>query len=421
MKPLLAIVVTFATIAAHADVFTFESPTYSGSATGTILTGQDNWYIPVVGSGDWNVHTYASNALGLAALPFVGSAQFIGAKSDLGAFRAQRDFDFGSSPVWTAHFYLNCKYGGDLQIAPAQDNLGSFSLQPTPDIKYWQTLYTWVDPLTAQNYRCFYIADNSAGTQFTLPGHSPGASMSPDPWANLSVNRWYRISTTWRFSDNKILCCAITDMVTGDTKTAVPPFGSDGNWYLRGGPSSVLPLPTAFRAFVGAGENVNGVDHITLTPGMLAVPTSAVVTTGNPQGPRDVRLLFEDDDQRLELIPGIVFSSVQSPLVMTVKATVPTTNPTALTVTIESSATSIAVAQSLDILNVTNAQYEAIDTHNLTTTDTTSNYVFTVNPSRFVDPTTREVTMRIRARTTAVVFSFPWRLKIDRVLVTGTP
>ena len=47
----------------------FEGSLYTGSAAGDILTGQDGFYIPVPGSYDGLVYTYAGNALGLPANP----------------------------------------------------------------------------------------------------------------------------------------------------------------------------------------------------------------------------------------------------------------------------------------------------------------------------------------------------------------
>ena len=56
----------------------FEAPTYPGSADGTVLTGQDGWYLP---SGiDQHVYTYTDNVLGLPANPN-GGDQFIGGTS----------------------------------------------------------------------------------------------------------------------------------------------------------------------------------------------------------------------------------------------------------------------------------------------------------------------------------------------------
>ena len=46
-------------------VTNFEAPSYTGSAAGTLLTGQQSWYVPVAGSPDYNVFSYAGNAVSL--------------------------------------------------------------------------------------------------------------------------------------------------------------------------------------------------------------------------------------------------------------------------------------------------------------------------------------------------------------------
>src|SRR5687768_913836 len=92
MKRTLALS-ALATMAASALAIDFENPPYNGSAGGTILTGQDGWYLPPVGGVDWNVFTYAGNTMGVVANPGGGGAQFIGGISAGTTFaRAQKDF-----------------------------------------------------------------------------------------------------------------------------------------------------------------------------------------------------------------------------------------------------------------------------------------------------------------------------------------
>ena len=54
-------------LAGTAPAIDFETPTYVGSATGTLLSGQDGWYNPIKGSTDWDVYTYADNAMGITS------------------------------------------------------------------------------------------------------------------------------------------------------------------------------------------------------------------------------------------------------------------------------------------------------------------------------------------------------------------
>src|SRR5690349_11978910 len=82
---------------ARADVaINFEPPAYNASAAGTLLTGQQGWYVPVAGSPDYNAYTYAGNALNLPTNP-TGGSQFVGGVSAGTAFaRAQQDVNFAT-------------------------------------------------------------------------------------------------------------------------------------------------------------------------------------------------------------------------------------------------------------------------------------------------------------------------------------
>ncbi len=87
----------FACGVAVADFVTgFEPPTYAGSAGGTITTGQDGWYVPVVGSADHMIFTYVGNAWGFPDNPADGGTQFDAGQAQGGSAyaRAQRDVDF---------------------------------------------------------------------------------------------------------------------------------------------------------------------------------------------------------------------------------------------------------------------------------------------------------------------------------------
>lgn len=397
----------------------FENPPFNGSAAGVVLSGQDGWYLPAVtGSVDWNVHTYAGNALGLSTLPVVGQSQFIGGMSDTtgsGFARAQRDENFASANVWTASYYMATKFNG---TAPASQNLGSFSQQPSATNRYWQSLYTWVDLNMPDHWNAWFLAYDAGGVQFAQPGKSPGAA-----WDNLEVDHWYRQSTTWDYQSNRILRTSITDMNTGVTAVALPPFGTMmEEWYLTGGQTGGggFPIATAYRFFVGGIQNVMGIDNVNIQPGMRFIPET--ITEG--PGIRlsgDTRHVFESEDQRLVYRPGIVFSTQQAPVQVTMKGTSAVTNPSTLTFTFESSANQANIGQVIELLNVNTNSLEVMDTHTLTTSDTTTTINVTSNASRFVDQTTRMVTAKISCKAVGPVFSYPWQVRFDLAVFGGNP
>jgi len=101
----------------------FESET--GSAGGTIATGQNGWYLPVTGSLDGNIYTYGGNSFGMVANPS-GNNQFLGGQSTGAAFvRAQHTVNFSSSTFYTISLDFNGMFLG--QPTTAANNLGSMS------------------------------------------------------------------------------------------------------------------------------------------------------------------------------------------------------------------------------------------------------------------------------------------------------
>ena len=218
----------------------FESPLYTGSAAGEIITGQDAFYIPVTDSQDGLVYTYASNALGLPANPSGGGLQFAGVTGgDPGLpvpfARAQRDISY-TTGAWTVSFDIAVTFIGDL---PSAQNIGSFSTQAFPEDATFIALARWSDPDTAANWNADYVWFDAGGVQLTEVVPNAG-------FQNLLVNHWYRWSTTFNIDTNQIVQISITDLSTNVTVTHNP-----ADRFLSGG-SGGGTLPTGFRLFGGA-------------------------------------------------------------------------------------------------------------------------------------------------------------------------
>jgi hypothetical protein len=233
----------------------FEPP-YNAAPAGTLLTGQDGWYLPIAGSSDFSAYTYANNSFGIAANP-TGGTQMIAGRwpGDVAYARAQHTFDFSAGGEWTASWDVLGMFNGTL---PAVENLGSFSLQPSTTNRYWQQLMNWgTHAATADLFDINYGVFDSVGV--TIAFLSPGPA-----WQGLSVNHWYHQTTTWSFTTNLVTEVSITDLTTGVTTTAHPT-----GWYLAGGPNSALPIATDIRVFAGGsgttlGGNISAWDNITV-------------------------------------------------------------------------------------------------------------------------------------------------------------
>lgn len=236
----------------------FEEPLYQGSMGGTIITGQDGFYIPVKGSQDGLVYLYAGNFLGLPQNRF-GGKQFAGVTGgdidlDVPFARAQRDVPYGKGTgIWTVSFDIAATFVGDL---PSAQNIGSFSTQVLGGEATFIALARWSDPATAANWNADYVWYDAGGTELT--------EEVPDPnFQNLAIDHWYRWSTTFSLDTSQILEVSITDLTTNDTSTNNPL-----DRYLFGGAGGA-PTPTGFRLFGGTNAvagNTLAFDNINIVP-----------------------------------------------------------------------------------------------------------------------------------------------------------
>ena len=161
-------------------VTNFESPPYNASATGTLLTGQQGWYVPVAGSPDYNAFTYAGNSLGLPANS-TGGAQFVGGVSAGTVFaRSQHDVDFSTASVWSFSYDVAHSFNGTL---PSAQNLGSFSMANTATTTFRQliALHTWVDPNTATNWNAGFNVFDVNG-ELSHPGQHKARALPGTIW-----------------------------------------------------------------------------------------------------------------------------------------------------------------------------------------------------------------------------------------------
>lgn len=293
----------------------FEAPTYSGSAAGEIITGQDGYYIPVAGSIDGLVYTYAGNTYGVVANP-TGGDQFAAARGDIAGVgcpwdcadpadgniatadllrlladwggpspcdfdgsgtvstadllkllgewgscppvvpfvRAQRDMSWGDGTgPWSVAFDVNAMF---TEAGESAQNIGSFSTQPFTGGATFIALMTWTDPLVPTTWQPAYVYTNALGSQLNEPITDAG-------FTNLAVNHWYRWETIINLSTNEIVEVNLTDLTTNVTSTHIPPESR----YLLGGASGGEPTPTGFRLFGGSGTvtgNMLSFDNVTI-------------------------------------------------------------------------------------------------------------------------------------------------------------
>jgi len=234
----------------------FEGLAASGG--GTVLTGQDGYYIPPgTTSVDFYVYTYAGNALGLPANP-VGGDNFVGGTGpgDGTTYaRAQRDVQFGVGfGVWRIQYDFCATYLG---VPPSANNIGSFSIRYDDANTHEIHLFSWVDANNPVDFNAFYMHYDAGGTQVAQPGTSPGAA-----WENLPLNHWFRSWTTVDLDTNLIVEVGIIDLMTMQESVYLPT-----NWYLVGGSGGAIGPPQNFRFFAGGSVagNATAFDNMSIT------------------------------------------------------------------------------------------------------------------------------------------------------------
>jgi hypothetical protein len=273
-------VVLASSLAAQAYESNFE--TLNASAAGTLLSGQDNYYLPSVASStDWNAYTYAGNTLNIPQ-NLVGGGQFIaGVSQGTLLARAQRAIAFNAAQPWQFTVDVCCNFNG---TPPAADFLGSFSEQPNGTNASFILLCSW--GTNTANPVLFNIATQV----YDSAGVAQAIVAVPDPnFQNLSVLTWYRVQADFDFVTNQITQLSITNLTTFITNTYTPT-----NWYMFGGAVGA-PLPTDFRFFCGGGiGNVVACDNISISaaasfdsfgtgcPGSLGVPGLAASASSLP-------------------------------------------------------------------------------------------------------------------------------------------
>lgn len=233
---------TLASAAQASFISGFEaSEGYTGSAAGTLLTGQQGWYNPVAGSNDGLVNTYAGNPWSVPQNPY-GGDQFFGGLSLGGSAyaRGQHDYNWAAESHVRIWYDFCVKFTGTL---PATDNVGSWSMQPSsttiPGSQiYMQSLYTWADTAGGTLFNAGYLTNENPAAPPVFPGAA---------WQSLPVNHWFRQSVAVEMSTMLITECTIQDLTTGGPVTVANPSG----WHFINYSVAGATLPTAFRCFTG--------------------------------------------------------------------------------------------------------------------------------------------------------------------------
>ena len=151
------------------------------------------------------------------------------------------------------------------------------------------------------------------------------------------------------------------------------------------------------------------------TPGTLVAPNSITMDRGSILS-GGVAELLSSDDARLQLRPGVTFSSNEYPVTARIAGVSPIITPSSIRLTLESQATSSNLAQRVEMFVHETGTWEQLNLSNCTVnTDGTIEIDVTTDPNRFVDAS-GNIVARVSYRATGAVFAFPWTGKIDQLV-----
>jgi hypothetical protein len=135
----------------------------------------------------------------------------------------------------------------------------------------------------------------------------------------------------------------------------------------------------------------------------------------------DLSDTFQSDDSYLKFNPGFVVNSSEPPVWIEFEGTLPTDNPSSLSVTLEAAASTLVLTQTIEAFNWTTGQYEEVDSR---TASFNTDSVVTVDLSDglqdFVEPGIGSVKTRVGWKSAGYVLYYPWTICIDQVVWTVT-
>ncbi len=126
--------------------------------------------------------------------------------------------------------------------------------------------------------------------------------------------------------------------------------------------------------------------------------------------------VLASDDSYLKYHPGFTISSTEAPVWLIFDGVYPDNGPTDLIVSLEATATTPSLTQTIEMFNWNTQQYEQVDSSDASfNNDTVFSKDVTAGITRYVDPDTGAVRSRFGWRATGLVLQYPWTISIDQV------
>jgi hypothetical protein len=114
--------------------------------------------------------------------------------------------------------------------------------------------------------------------------------------------------------------------------------------------------------------------------------------------------------------PGLTINSNEPPVWVIFDGTVSNAQPTSLAVTVEASANTLGIQQTIDMYNWQTNQYQQVDSRTASVnSDSVAVVDLTPSMNQFIQNGTGAVRTRIGWKSVGPIVLFPWTICIDRV------
>jgi len=279
-----------------------------------------------------------------------------------------------------------------------------------------------------------FVPTNATGPAYIIlmNTYPPGAGnqwWSVEVQLNADTNTVYSdhaVTTTLPLVRNAWVEFRVEVDLTADTANYFyngTPLATNVSWrnlYNTGGAAAIAALD------LYAGEPTTGTtgtyfDDASLMPASTTTtinPTSTtlapgIVISGTPAD------MFTSNDMYYVLRPGVVISSSQSPIVLTLSGTAPGNTPSDLKMVVESKSNQANIRETIESFNFSTSSYDQINQTVLTLSDVVKTLTIT-NPAQHVGPG-NEVRTKISYKAVGPILSYPWRISIDEATWRYTP
>lgn len=185
----------------------------------------------------------------------------------------------------------------------------------------------------------------------------------------------------------------------------------------KAGQCSPIPQPNAGFVAIAAGW-YHSLGIRTASETVFASSTSlgpGFVQSGMPAD------LNTSNDLYYVLRPGVVFTTSQSPIVLTASYTLPAGSASALGAVIESRAQQGNTRQTIEVFNFSTNSYTLLNQQVLPTTFPDTVVTSPMAPTASYIGAGNEVRLRISYRAIGPVFSYPWRVLLDEATIRFVP